>query len=301
MKTPERSAIPSDLERFLSLIWKPDEVREVRILKHNKYGHTASGYFDSPDKLAAAITRWDGKANCYVTLNPVDPAFLARANNRIITRAEHTTADADILSYHWLFLDIDPVRPSGISSTDSETAQANDVLDALISYLSRVGWPAPITALSGNGYYALFPIDLPNTSASTELIKRLLARLADQFDTNPAHLDPTVYNPARIAGLIGTLKVKGDATPDRPHRRASILQVPEKLIPVTVAQLDLVAGNESEEVHQKSDGKDHRAAAPLAQLFQDRGIAFRAQPPDASGVTWYHVQQCPLPSDGHAF
>ncbi len=183
-----QNSLFSDDTRFLALLWKEDEVREVRILKHNQYGHTASGYFSSPDHLAAAVTQWDGRANIYVTLNPVNPALLARAKNRIVERAEHTTADTDILSYHWLFLDIDPVRPSGISSTDAETAWAKDVLDAVVSYLSELGWPAPLTALSGNGYYALFAIDLSNTSASTELVKLVLARLAERFSTTQAHL-----------------------------------------------------------------------------------------------------------------
>src|SRR5439155_2298762 len=81
---------------FLRLLWRPGDVRELRVLKHNKWGHTASGYFDSPEKMAQAAVRFDGVANAYVTFNEVNPALLARANNRVVDRADHTTSDIDI-------------------------------------------------------------------------------------------------------------------------------------------------------------------------------------------------------------
>ena len=46
-----------DVQRFLHILWSPGDVRELRIPRHNRYGHTASGYFDSPDELAAAAAR----------------------------------------------------------------------------------------------------------------------------------------------------------------------------------------------------------------------------------------------------
>jgi hypothetical protein len=61
-----------------------------------------------------------GRAVC-VTLNEVNPALLARATNRVRkVYKEPTTSDTDILRRRWLPLDFDPVRPSGVSSTDEE-------------------------------------------------------------------------------------------------------------------------------------------------------------------------------------
>ncbi len=110
-----QEALASDFRRFLELIWHPGDVHEIRIPKYNKYGHTASGYFDSPTSLASAAAHWDGKSNLYITLNPVDPALMARAANRIATKAENTSSDADVVRRRWLFIDIDPNRPSGLS------------------------------------------------------------------------------------------------------------------------------------------------------------------------------------------
>lgn len=133
-------AISAQLQRFLRILWQPDDVREVRTPRYDQYGHTGSGYFDSPDALAAAAAEWDGRANLYVSLNPVNPALLARANNRIVERAEATTSDNDVLHRRILLLDIDSVRPSGISSTDAELEDAYAVLEAATAFLSSQGW-----------------------------------------------------------------------------------------------------------------------------------------------------------------
>ena len=116
---------PANTQRFLDLLWRPGDVREVRIPRYNEFKQSASGYFDSPATLAAAVQSWDGKANIYVSLNPVLSDLLARANNRVNARAENTTSDGEVKERRWLFLDVDPARPSGISSTDAEQERAD--------------------------------------------------------------------------------------------------------------------------------------------------------------------------------
>lgn len=66
--------------------------------------------------------------------------------------------------------------------------------------------------MSGNGCIALYAVDLPNNAASTDLLGRALQNLSARYDTDRAVIDPSVTNPARLVGLVGTLKVKGDAT-----------------------------------------------------------------------------------------
>ena len=83
--------------------------------------------------------------------------------------------------------------------------------------------------MSGNGYWVLYRIDLPNDPESANLLKTVLAALGNELDTPLAHVDPTVYNTARIMPLPGTLKAKGDETTDRPHRRVELLSAPESL------------------------------------------------------------------------
>jgi hypothetical protein len=193
---------PHDVRRFLSLLHEQGDVFEIRIPKYGKYKLTAAGYFDDAEAALAACESWDGRANVYITVNPVNPVLLARAANRVLERAAATTSDQDILRRRWLFIDIDSTRPSGISGTNDELVAARSVAAAAENSLCSAGWPAPIVVMSGNGYYLLYRIDLPNDEQATDLVRRTLASLAQPFDTDRAHVDPTVYNAARIVGLL---------------------------------------------------------------------------------------------------
>ena len=258
----------------------------------------SAGYFDSPDTLATEVAKHDGRANLYVTLNPVDPDLLARAQNHIKDRLRDTTADENVPHLHWLFIDVDPIRPSGISSTETEREAAYEVLTAAVSALESLEWPEPLTAMSGNGYYALYRLDLPNDPASKALLKAVLGTLSARFSNSSAHIDTGVFNPARICGIVGSLKMKGDSTDERPHRRSHILSAPEELRAVTEAQLAALAEiQEPAPVRAQQSGR----APLLTNLLDAAGIQYREQPPDANGVTWYHVQRCPFHADGKDF
>ena len=288
---------------FLNRLWQPGEVRELRIPRHNRFGHTASGYFDSPEKLAVASRKWDGKANIYVSLNPVEPSLIARASNRIVERAQNTTSDQHVLRRTWLFLDIDADRPSGISSTDAELSKARTVADAVAAFLNSQTWPDPIVAISGNGYYVLYRIDLPNSDESTTLVKSILYALASRFDSPDAHVDVSVANASRIVGLIGTTKVKGDRTPDRPHRVSKLVKVPEAIDVVSREQLKAVApeADTPKTPNGYLEANARAGGISLAAELDAVAIEFREQPSDDNGVTWYHVRQCPFHDDGRPF
>ena len=187
---PKIDSVTADILRFVELLWLPEGVREVRIPKYNKYGHTASGYFDGPDSLALAAAKWDGKANLLITLNPVNPALLARSANRIAEKAESTTADIDVTRRRWLFIDVDPDRPSGITSTDGETREARKVLEEVVASLCSIGWPQPIIAMSGNGSYLLYGIDLTNDAPSLELVKGVLEARQPDSTARPSTSTP---------------------------------------------------------------------------------------------------------------
>jgi hypothetical protein len=88
---------------------------------------------------------------------------------------------------------------------------------------------------SGNGFHLLYRIDLPADDG--ELVKRCLKALAHQFDTDAVKIDTSVFNPSRIVKLYGTMSRKGDSTTERPHRRSSVLRVPDDL---QIASVDLI-------------------------------------------------------------
>ena len=102
--------------------------------------------------------------------------------------AKHTTSDIDIVRRRWLILDFDPVRPSGISSTDEEHRAALSRVEEVKTYLKDGGWPAAVVIEGGNGGYLLYRIELAN-DVSRDLINRVLETLAALFDDQKVRID----------------------------------------------------------------------------------------------------------------
>ena len=144
-------------------------------------------------------------------------------------KKDSTTSDADILRRRWLPIDIDPLRPSGVSSTDEEHGLALAKADEVARWIAGLGFPEPVRADSGNGAHLLYRIDLPNDEAATALVKSCLATLDALFSDDRVNVDTANFNAARIWKLYGTVSRKGDNTPDRPHRRSRILSAPDEL------------------------------------------------------------------------
>lgn len=259
---------------FLALLFQPGDVFEVRApdcreRRDARYAFTCSGYFsfDAIGKAADEIASLDRAGiapGIYVTMNPVAPALLARAANRIKPRARETTQDKDVVRRRWLLIDVDPARPAGVSSTNDELALALERARAIVEHLVALGWPASIMAMSGNGYHVLYRIDLPTDDGG--LVKAVLAALADRFSDDAVAVDRAVHNSARIIKVVGTVSRKGDdlrdspGLEDRPHRRAEFVAVPEQLAAVPDECLRAVAN--------AKDGPDDatrpNVAAPVA-------------------------------------
>ena len=130
----------------LRLLGRHGGIIEIRLLRTKK--GTVSGYFDNLERAAQAVTRWDGIATIYATANPVNPTLLARADNRLKEYARITTSDADVLRRAWFPVDLDPVRPAGISATDAEVAAAITRRNELVAFLSNLDFPAPVLAMA---------------------------------------------------------------------------------------------------------------------------------------------------------
>lgn len=224
----------------LDVLFDPGRVIEVRALAETC---THSGYFTDTTALARCAGALDtdpAVQGIYVTLNEVNPALLARRANRIkmhLSRSDATTGDADIIRRRWLPIDIDPVRPGGVSSTDTEHDRALGKADEIAGWLAGLGFPGPVRGDSGNGAHLLYRIDLPNDEPSKNLIQQCLVTLDVLFSDPLVSVDAANYNAGRIWKLYGTMARKGDHTAERPHRRSRILSLPDSLHGVTAEQL----------------------------------------------------------------
>lgn len=208
-----------------------DQVIELRALEvPSRSGRpaTIAGWFDDHDALAREAAKLDkaGAPAVYITLNPVNPQLLGRANNQVITHPKATTTDRDITRRIWLPIDIDPVRPAHVSAMPKQIEAARQRMADVASWLtSELGTPPTLRGFSGNGFHLLFRVDLANTAEATEQIKGLIASVAEEFDDDVVKVDRTVFNAARIWKLYGTMARKGVEVPrlGMLHRRAALL------------------------------------------------------------------------------
>lgn len=232
-----------DARRFLSLLAKPGDVFELRSLsKVQGQQHVDAGYFDDFEALARAAVERSGRADgVYITINPVHPGLLSRAPRNRVQRAgnQGTTSDREVRTRRSILVDIDPVRPTGISSTDEEHAKALDLARRIRDDLSAIGWPQPILADSGNGGHLIYGVDLPVDDGG--LVSRVLKSLSAKYSTNECKVDEKMFNPARISKIYGTLTRKGENTPERPHRVARIVDAPDELVTVSRELLEALA------------------------------------------------------------
>lgn len=245
-KAERIAALREQLALFLPVFAPKGQsfVTELRALQvpgwKNSRPTDECGFFDLKDAagrgaLFDAASEYVGREpeaqpeGVYLIINPIDPVFLARANNRMGKKGQKISAgDANVVRRAWFVVDVDPKRPiTKISATDEEKAAARTVIDAVRADLKARGFADPMFCDSGNGFHLWYKIDLPSDDNGT--VERVLKGLARAHDTDRAKVDATTFNPSRIMKLPGTFARKGSETPDRPHRMARVLDVPSDM------------------------------------------------------------------------
>ena len=283
----------------LRVLVKPGSVVEVRILGTPHDG-VVSGYFDDTAKAAAEIAKWDGRASgVYFTMNPVLPALLARADNRLKPRAKQTTSDADILCRGRLLVDIDHERPSGTSATNEELQKCVDRATKVRKYLrDERGWGEGIIALSGNGVHLLWLIDLPNDREYTDLVRNALIALAQMFDEDGVQIDTSVFNAAQLTKVPGTWARKGDDTPDRPHRQSKLLKVPDESHVVDAEKLRELASTVKSKNRRTRTSSGNGKQYDVEALLSRHDLPVSKKKDHDGGVLW-EFETCPVKGDQH--
>ena len=161
----------------------------------------------------------------FVTLNKLNNALFSRQQSERFVEASNTTSDNDVEGYKWLLIDIDPERPSGVSSSDEELRNTFQTAKRIVTYLSESGFEEPVKAISGNGSPLLYRISLKNDAKAKTLIETFLKTIALLFDSEDTNVkvDTVNYNASRVCKLYGVCAQKGSNTKERPHRMSSII------------------------------------------------------------------------------
>ena len=231
-----------EITATLHALFDVGQVVELRVISPPRYGSKPliqSGYFNDLDLLAsaAAASSDSGAHGVYITPNRRNPALFSRSPNKL-TSGLPSTSDDDVERHTYLLIDVDPIRPSHISSSTEEKRLAFDVVKTIYNTLNAEGWPEPLFGDSGNGAHLIYKVDLPPYHTT---IRRFYSALSLFFDREGVSIDQKVFNPSRIWKLYGTSTRKGGNTSERPHRNARLLRAPASFEKVTLKKLEAFA------------------------------------------------------------
>lgn len=282
-----------DIRKTIEILKPNNEPFEVRIISGTG-GKPISGYFTDAETLLQKFDSVDLRgANVYITLNRINEACMSRIQHERFLQAKVTTSDTDITEYSWLFIDVDPVRASGVSSSKEELLAAQKMARQIYLYLQGLGFENPVKALSGNGCHMLYKVYLKNTSENRELIQKCLQVLANLFDTEQVKIDTTNYNPARVCKLHGTLAQKGANTKERPHRFSRIFTddldvkiTEKKYLEKLVAQLPENPQPERRNTYTPENSFD------LEDFLSRHGLTYKKRQGDRAVI--YSLDKCPF-------
>jgi AAA domain len=286
-----------DSLRALGFFFEPGDVIEIRALRvDSKAENTWGGYFniENSEAIKKELSRVNGHAEgIYFVLNRLNPALLARSANRLKQKTK-LTSDPDILEWRWLYLDADPVRPSGISSTDAEHEAALARAQQIRAYLAACGWPEPYMSDSGNGGHLFYRLPELSLEHGDHLVKACLEALSKRFDDAAVKIDLTVFNRSRIAKLVGTMARKGDSTTDRPHRQARCLGEPvDGVRAVSLECLEALAAEAAPKEEPLSEFKE-RSGFDIDHWLAGSGLNVKEGPVSYQGGRKWILRCCPF-------
>lgn len=287
-----------DVEKIteaINVLKEDGQLFEIRILKDKT---TISGYFKDVDTLAAELQKVDLRgANVFYTLNVVDDGCYSREQGDRFVQSKITTSDTDIVAYQWMLVDLDPRRKTGISSTRDELIAAWNKGQQIAKYMTELGFPDPVIACSGNGIHLLYGIYLKNNEENKQLVERCLKALAFMFNDDLVEVDTSVFNPARISKLYGTLAQKGRNTQERPHRMSRIISTPNTIDYAKPELLEQLAAELPETIN-KRPVHDERGFDVETWLEQN-GIRIDSVK-EWKDATKYVLAECPFDSNHKA-
>lgn len=287
----------TEIRKAISLLKTENQLFEVRVIYNSKQMY--SGYFKTADDLIKAFNKdiWDyANCNIYITLNSLNEACYSREQQNFFKKnAKATSSDNDVVGYDWLFIDVDPKRPTGTSSSDDQVAAAKEIGNKVYSFMKNIGFYDPLFGFSGNGVHLLYRIKMKNSDENRELIKKCLNVLDMYFSDDEIQIDLKNFNPARVCKLYGTQAQKGADTKERPHRMSHIIGDFKEIKVNDVEYLKKLADMLPKEEKPQKYNSYKPSQFDLDEWLDKYGLRYRKT--SYSGGTKYILDACPFDSN----
>lgn len=283
----------TELRKAVQQFHPNGELFEVRVINGSKR-KPLSGFFRDAETLLQALKTIDLRGvNIYFTLNPIDDDLYSRVQHDCFVLGGSGVEDPDVNGYRWLFVDLDPERKTGISSTEEELKAAFELAKKISTFLSEYGFEEPVKAVSGNGAHLLYKINLAPTEENKTLIEKCLKALSMLFDTDVIKVDTGNFNPSRVCKLYGTLAQKGASTEKRPHRMSYLIGDVREVRTTDKVYLEKLAAELPEEVITPAPYNNYSPSEFDVESWMDKhGLRYTAKA--WNGGVKYILDECPF-------
>lgn len=285
-----------EIRKAINVLKPNNQLFECRVIYNSRA--TYSGYFKGADELINGMSGIRDFADCnfYITLNELNCACYDRSQRgRFEKNSKATTSDNDVIGYQWLMVDLDPRRPTGTSSDDSQIEKAKKKGNKLYTFMKNLGFEEPVMGFSGNGVHLLYAVNLNNSEDNKMLLKNALATLNMLFADDEIDVDMKNFNPSRVCKLYGTTAQKGSNSTERPHRMSYLVKVPEEIKPTDISYLKKLCDiSPKEEKPQKYNNYQPREF-DLEEWLSKHGLRYRKT--NYADGTKYILDCCPFDSN----
>ena len=208
-------SMQEEIRKGVKALFRSGDIVEVRAF--HPAGFRSVGRYPVGWDLVRAIEKADLDGNnVYYLLNPTGLAPLP------IGAGQSGTKEGDVPRRRHFLLDWDPIRTNKISTDEQHQAALDQAVRAR-EFLVSEGWTGIVTASSGNGVHLLVPVDLVNTEASKELVRRTQRTIASKFNNDKVECE-CFCDAARITRAYGTLNRKSRETTELKWRRSGLLE-----------------------------------------------------------------------------
>lgn len=287
----------AEIRKALQQLNPENDLYEIRIIGKGK---PISGYFKDADTLIEKLKTVNlNHVNVYMTLNQISSDLFARQQSECFVAGANATQDKEVVGYKYLFIDLDPKRATGISSSKEELENAYTLAGKIYQFLKDLGFEEPIKAVSGNGAHLLYRIQLANNESNIELVKKCLNALSMLFDNDKISVDTANFNPSRVCKLYGTLAQKGKSTETRPFRMSRIVGDIKNVKVTDKAYLEKLAAELPQEAPKPTKYNNYNTNDfDIEDWLNKYGLRYRKA--DFHDGVKYVLDECPFDSSHKA-
>jgi hypothetical protein len=301
---------PKTLSEFFSALFQPYGKRQLnpQIQIWGQGSGLIAGVFDDFMIARQSLKTYIAglHTGVFFTPNRIDGAHLLTINdnlNQLHRNPASTITDDLIRSRDYYIVDIDTVKPEGQMANETELQAAREVLTRWKNEIAGI-FPDPIIIASGNGFHCLLKAEGTRFNSDDErrankrLYKFVLEHWAAACNVPGASID-IAFTLRQGVRLPSSWNRKGEDTPQRPHRKVSIEEWPDELVPVTDKQM-LDYAIENGYMPQKSDSEaewELDVDEEDLEEFLTEYLCYDGTKTTEGSTTYFALTSCPLCGD----